>query len=182
MGRRWSPFSPLFLAIAAGLLMIWIQDRAPASATSGMDQPSSPGEHCPEAMWEICDEGMTLQRAADEVTLNSASVCVDVGYLCAELETTGSQRILRWPADTGRLRIRIPPPPRSGPRPCPRTSERSSARNTVLATPPLRTRDRHPPHPLGPSRHRDLMGTGALRISTRSHSDSVESRKGRAQV
>ena len=91
--------------------MISIQNRAPASATSGMDQPSSPGEHCPEAMWEICDEGTTLQRAVDEVTLNSASVCVDVGYLCAELETTGSQRILRWPADTGRLRIRIPPPP-----------------------------------------------------------------------
>ena len=90
--------------------MTWIQDRAPASATSGMDQPSTPGEHCPEAMWEICGEGMTLQRAVDEVTLNSASACVDVGYLCAELETTGSQRILRWPADTGRLRVRIPPP------------------------------------------------------------------------
>jgi len=54
---------------------------------------------------------MTLQGAVDEVTLSSEQVCVDVGYLCAELETTGSQRLLRWPADTRRLRIRIPPPP-----------------------------------------------------------------------
>jgi len=51
------------------------------------------------------------------VALSSASVCVDVGYLCAELETSGSQRILRWPKDTGRLRIRVrvPSPPGSGP-------------------------------------------------------------------
>ena len=91
--------------------MTWIQNRAPASATHGMDPSSRPGERCPEAISEICSESMTLQGAVDEVTLSSASVCVDVGYLCAELETTGSQRILRWPADTGRLRIRIPPPP-----------------------------------------------------------------------
>ena len=85
--------------------MIWIQNRAPASATSGLDPSSRLGERCPEAISEICSESVTLQGAADEVTLSSASVCVDVGYLCAELETTGSQRILRWPADTGRPRI-----------------------------------------------------------------------------
>ena len=60
----------------------------------------------------MCDESVTVQRAVDEVVLGSASVCVDVGYLCAELETSDSQRILRWPENTGRLRIRVPPPPR----------------------------------------------------------------------
>jgi len=90
--------------------MTWIQNRAPASAASGLDPSSRLGEGCPESISEICSESVTLQGAVEEVALTSASVCVDVGYLCAELETTGSQRILRWPADTGRLRIRIPTP------------------------------------------------------------------------
>lgn len=90
--------------------MTWIQNRAPASAASGLDPSSRLGEGCPESISEICSESVTLQGAVDEVTLSSASVCVDMGYLCAELETTGSQRILRWPADTGRLWIRIPTP------------------------------------------------------------------------
>ncbi len=76
-----------------------------------MDPSSRPEEPCPKAISEICSESMILQGALDEVILSSEQVCVDVGYLCAELETTGSQRLLRWPADTGRLRIRIPPPP-----------------------------------------------------------------------
>ncbi len=76
-----------------------------------MDSSSRTVEPCSQATAEICSESMTLQGAIDEVVLSSASVCVDVGYLCAELEKTGSHRILRWPADTGRLRIRIPSPP-----------------------------------------------------------------------
>ncbi len=59
----------------------------------------------------MCDERVTVRRAVDEVVLSSASVCVDMGYLCADLETSGSQRILRWPENTGRLRIRVPLPP-----------------------------------------------------------------------
>ena len=110
MGRKWSPFSLLLLAIAAGLLVTWIQDRPAAPATASMDPPSRPGERCPEAMQEICRESVTSHNAVDEVSLSSASVCIDVGYLCVELGTTGSQRILRWPEDTGRLRIRIPLP------------------------------------------------------------------------
>ncbi len=110
MGRRRSPFSLLLLVIAAGLLITWMQDRAPSSATSGMDPSSPSGEGCPEAMWEICGEGTTLQSAVGEVALSSASACIDVGYLCAALDTVDSLRIHRWPADTGRLRIRVPLP------------------------------------------------------------------------
>ena len=111
MARVRSPFSLLFLAIAAGLLMTWLQNRAPVSAASSTDSAFRQVEPCPEVMWEICGESVTFRGAFDEVALSSASVCVDVGYLCAELETSGSQRILRWPEDTGRLRIRVPPPP-----------------------------------------------------------------------
>ena len=90
--------------------MTWLQNRAPVSAASRTDLAFRPVEACPKVMWKICGESVTVQHASDEVALSSASVCVDVGYLCAELETSGSQRILRWPEDTDRLRIRVPPP------------------------------------------------------------------------
>ena len=90
--------------------MTWLQNRAPVLAASRTDSAFRPVEACPEVMSKICGGSVTVQNAVDEVALSSASVCVDVGYLCAELETLGSQRILRWPKDTGRLRIRVPPP------------------------------------------------------------------------
>ena len=94
--------------------MTWLQDRGPVSAASRMSSGSD--EPCPQAMWEICGEDPRVRSAAEEVVLRSASVCVDVGYLCAEVEAGGSQRIIRWPQDTGRLRIRVPPPPGVDPR------------------------------------------------------------------
>jgi len=66
-------------------------------------------------MADVCDESVAVRGAVDEVVLSAASVCVDVGYLCAELEASGSQRILRWPENTGRLRIRVPAPPGTAP-------------------------------------------------------------------
>ena len=90
--------------------MTWLQNRAPVLAASRTDSAFRPVEACPEVMSKISGGSVTVQNAVDEVALSSASVCVDVGYLCAELETLGSQRILRWPKDTGRLRIRVPLP------------------------------------------------------------------------
>jgi len=62
-------------------------------------------------MWEVCGGRETLQGAAEGVVLSSTSVCIDVGYLCAALETTDSLRLGRWPEGTNRLRIRVPLPP-----------------------------------------------------------------------
>ena len=115
MGRVRSPFSLVFLTITAGLLMTWLQNRAPVSAASSTDSAFHQVEPCPEVMRENCGKSVMSQGAADEVTLSSDLVCVDVGYLCAELEGSGSQRILRWPKDTSRLRIRVPPPPGMAP-------------------------------------------------------------------
>jgi predicted Zn-dependent protease len=61
-------------------------------------------------MWEICHGSETLHSAVEGVVLGSASVCVDVGYLCAALETTDSLRLWRWPEGTRRLRIMVPLP------------------------------------------------------------------------
>ena len=115
MGRVRSPFSLLFLVIVAGLLLTWLQNRAPVSAANSTASALRQLKPCPEVMLETCGEGTTVRNAVDELVLSSASVCVDVGYLCAQLEKSGSQLILRWPEDTARLRIRVPLPSGMGP-------------------------------------------------------------------
>ena len=107
MGRRLSAFSLLLLAIATGLLINQIQDRTQTSIAGGMD-PSS--RDCPAAMGEVCDGRKITQGTVGRVVLTSASACVNVGYLCAALETTDSLRLGRWPDGTGHLRIRVPLP------------------------------------------------------------------------
>ena len=98
------------MMVTAGLLITWIQSRASESGTTGMHSSSRAVEPCPEANRDTCEEAVAVQSAVAEVVLSSASVCVDVGYLCAEVERTDSLRILRWPEGTGRLRIRVPLP------------------------------------------------------------------------
>ena len=116
MSRRLSPFWVLVLAIVAGLFITGIQDQNRTSVTSRIDASSPPGEGCPEAMWDVCGGGETLRGPPERVVLSSTAACVDVGYLCAALETTDSLRLWRWPEDTRRrLRIRVPLPPGMAP-------------------------------------------------------------------
>ena len=61
-------------------------------------------------MGEVCGESASARGAVLEVTLSSSSVCVDVGYLCADVDRTDSMRVLRWPQETDRIRIRVPLP------------------------------------------------------------------------
>ncbi|MBV25457.1 MAG: hypothetical protein CME12_04980 [Gemmatimonadetes bacterium] len=75
-----------------------------------MDPSSPPGERCPDAMWEICGGSEALQGAVQVMALSSASACVDVGYLCAALETADSLQLWQWPESTRRLRVRVPLP------------------------------------------------------------------------
>ena len=102
--------SLLLLAIVAGFFITQMKDRRRTSATSGMDPSSPPGESCPDAMREICGGSERLQVAVQPVVLSSASACVDVGYLCAALETADSLQLWRWPESTRRLRVRVPLP------------------------------------------------------------------------
>ena len=99
---------PFLLLVGAGVVVVTsLQERAPVSATtdinSGLDEP------CPLTIPDACAPSVAAQQAGRNV-LNSASVCRDVGYLCTEVDSTGSQHILRWPESTGRLRIRVPLP------------------------------------------------------------------------
>lgn len=45
-----------------------------------------------------------------EPVLSMAEVCLDVGYLCADAESSGSLRLLRWPEDQPVIRVLIPEP------------------------------------------------------------------------
>ncbi len=48
--------------------------------------------------------------------LNAAEVCQGVGYLCAEVEASGSDTILRWPDETPSIFVWIPLPEGVSPR------------------------------------------------------------------
>ena len=60
--------------------------------------------------------GEAATMAPEEVTLPAGEVCRNVGYLCAEVERTGSLRILRWPEGTPTIRVWIPEPRGLSPR------------------------------------------------------------------
>lgn len=108
MARTKSRLSFLLLVVTGVVVVTSLQERGPVSATtdinSGLDGP------CPRTARETCAPMAAAQRAGGESVLSAASVCGDVGYLCTEVESTGSQHILRWPERTGRLRIRVPLP------------------------------------------------------------------------
>ncbi len=87
-----------------------LRGRVPMFADSegaGVDAASD----CPAGDPSFCDEGVLAGPNAARVVLQAGEACRDVGYLCTELEESGSQRAYRWPDGTTRLRIRIPPPP-----------------------------------------------------------------------
>ena len=108
MARTPSQF-PFLLLVVAGLVVVTsLQKRVPVSATTEFE--SELDEPCLEATAEGCTPTEAAQPAGGAGVLHSASVCGDVGYLCTEVESTGSQRILRWPESTGRLRVRVPLP------------------------------------------------------------------------
>lgn len=106
MGRLQTLFSIFVLTIAAGLSMTWLQNRA-SVAGGGLSELD---ESCPRAMAEVCGPYENVPGPIDQVVLSSTAVCVDVGYLCADVEKADSLRILRWPKDTERIRIRVPLP------------------------------------------------------------------------
>jgi predicted Zn-dependent protease len=55
-------------------------------------------------------------RGAPSEVLDAEEVCRGVGYLCAEVERSGSFRILRWPDDTPLIRVWVPEPQSVSPR------------------------------------------------------------------
>lgn len=75
----------------------------PAPAQSPRSSPATASEGARHSV----TSGTT---AGPSETLSAAEVCRNVGYLCAEVETEGSVRILRWPETTALIRVWVPEP------------------------------------------------------------------------
>lgn len=94
--------SPLLLLLFLGMLVTYIRDKG--EVPQDVD-PAPTRDDCGLAGCAGVPAGELPQAV-----LSEAEACQDVGYLCAELEQMPSFRILRWPTNTDRIRVRIPLP------------------------------------------------------------------------
>jgi predicted Zn-dependent protease len=67
---------------------------------------------------ELGDSGITrgdMEASSSEnlpgEIFRAEEVCFKVGYLCAQVESSGADTILRWPSDTPLIRVWVPEPP-----------------------------------------------------------------------
>lgn len=109
-----TPFRPpLFILglvmVAAGTIHVTSKgSRGPA----GFD-PLPP--ECAGLSEEACrarpgSTGLDPSSPNLEPVLSMAEVCLDVGYLCADADSSGSLRLLRWPEDQPVIRVLVPEP------------------------------------------------------------------------
>lgn len=108
MARKTSPAGFLIVGILVAVAISHFRDRLPALAVIGGAESGSrcdPSSDCASEESEI----------PTDVVLTAEDVCPDSGYLCADLEDNASMRILRWPDDTKRIRIRVPLPENESP-------------------------------------------------------------------
>jgi len=94
--------------VALGLAII---SRA---SNRGIEETRLPAE-CQGLTPQECRVRLGIEFDTDavetqETFLRADEVCIDVGYLCAEVETNGRLRILRWPEETPLIRIWVPEP------------------------------------------------------------------------
>jgi hypothetical protein len=103
-----SPISVLLVIAVLAVAVNVARDKIPMSWWE--DTSDEPAD-CPGGDPYFCDEGVLAGPNAARIILQASKTCINTGYLCTELEESGSQRTYRWPDTTTRLRIRIPSPP-----------------------------------------------------------------------
>ncbi len=161
--------SPVSFLLLIGILAVAVnvlRGRVPMFADSegaGVDAASD----CPAGDPSFCDEGVLAGPNAARVVLQAGEACRDVGYLCTELEESGSQRAYRWPDGTTRLRIRIPPPPGRDQSQIKGPPTRRRPWLPVLESQALRVGHRLSHDVGGTRRHHGLVEHGSLRNPTR---------------
>ncbi len=114
-GRGPSPISLLATVLVLSGLFAMLRDRR--STTPGLDQAH---EACDELYDPAClseldggsaRRGLTARAGGPEgPVLSAETACLNVGYLCAELEATGMVQIRRWKDFHGTIVVHIPRP------------------------------------------------------------------------
>jgi len=119
-----SPLTVLVLVVGLALALA-LRDRmtrdGAAAGPGGAGNPVPPPGAHPVPDQGLPDAPATASKrarhsvtsgttAGPSETLAASEVCRDVGYLCAEVETEGSVRILRWPEATSLIRVWVPEP------------------------------------------------------------------------
>jgi predicted Zn-dependent protease len=119
--------SPLSLVALGALAVAVIVLNSQAWKRARSPEPNPPecegltAEECRALSTSLQVAGTELEGAADRAAredapvegrefLSAEAACRDVGYLCAEVEATGSLQILRWPRETQLIRIWVPEP------------------------------------------------------------------------
>ncbi len=108
-----SSSTPLKLLVLVALLAVAFLARGgrvgvfQEEARAGRDCRGLTPEECQALAEEMWSNG---PRASGVTFLPMEETCLDVGYLCAEVERSGSLRVLRWPEDTPLIRIWVPEP------------------------------------------------------------------------
>lgn len=110
MNGRISPVSVMLVVAVVAVAVNVARDKIPMSWGDSVGSEAAP---CPGGDPSFCDDGVLAGPNAARIILQASETCTNVGYLCGELEESGSQRTYRWPDATTRLRVRIPPPPRA---------------------------------------------------------------------
>jgi hypothetical protein len=118
-----TPFRiPLILLVTVGVMGVvfhFMQERTEGSSgrTPGADPCSGLTAEACRAM-ESVDPGRAREDMEASSTgnpmgeiLRAEEVCFRVGYLCAQVESSGADTILRWPGDTPLIRVWVPEPP-----------------------------------------------------------------------
>ena len=106
-----SPASLVLAVVVLAVATSVLRGRVPRLAGGDLEPGAPQSDDCPAGDPSFCDEGVLAGPSVAHVVLQASDTCGDVGYLCSELDATGSLRAYRWPDGTTRLRIRVPPPP-----------------------------------------------------------------------
>ena len=123
------------LALAAFLIiggLIGLQRKREQAPTSGAGLPGS----C-EATGDCGPEDPNAAPRVDPRDLTSTEACGSAGYLCVPLEHYDVIQVQRWPEDTERLIVHVPPHPVTG-------SERVARELRDAAIRGIRAWDGHP--------------------------------------
>lgn len=105
-----SPFSLLAICLLVAGFMV-VTSRSSRKAESYGELPGECQGLSPEECRDLLRrEAIPAGDQAAPPVLRRDDVCGDVGYLCAEVEASGSLRLLRWPEDTELIRVLVPAP------------------------------------------------------------------------